>query len=470
MKKGLYIKIHSARTMIALLMAVFLFGFTSTALAGEEIYREFMRISQGQGDTRLFAKINDAAEKFDWSEAEQIGFKGNLRLLKIEGSESPDAQLFMVRASSGELYLLAPPPADAPDHTRASYNTDDLKNKLGDKLIFDLLKVDREVEGQTYSFVYLAEPPMRMALDRIFKICIVLMLFFVMVGMGLTLTVEDFRRVFKKPKAILTGAFLQWVIMPLVAVALARMLGFYTAFPFIFVGFVLITVSPGGVTSNLMTFYAKGDLALSISLTSFSTVLSIFFTPFFLALYCANVPEVNIPVKLIVQTITILVLIPLVVGMTVQAKAPNFAKKATPVFAALGIIALLFLIIAGVLSNLEVFTETERYSVKFYSGVFLLTLLGMIVGIVFPKLLKIDNYQVRALSLETGLRNASLAMALALLIQDYMGDFYSSMFVTSAMFGLMMYVAGFISIWAYKKWLPLDETPEMEVSVVPEKA
>ena len=468
MKQNLRARLCAGRTVIVLLTAVILFGFSSTAMAGEGIYREFMRISQGQGDTQLFAKINAAAKELDWTGAQQIAFKGNLRLLKIEGATGEDAQIYMVRDISGELHLLAPPPADAPDHTRANYV--ELEKKLGDKFTFNLLKVDGQVEGKTYSFVYLAEPPMRTALDRVFKICIVLMLFFVMVGMGLTLTVEDFRRVFQKPKAILTGAVLQWALMPLVAVGLGRMLGFYEAFPFIFVGFVLITVSPGGVTSNLMTFYAKGDLALSISLTSFSTVLSIFFTPFFLALYCANVPEVNIPVKLIVQTIIILVLIPLVVGMTVQAKAPKFAKKATPVFAALGIIALLFLIIAGVLSNLEVFTETERYSVKFYSGVFALTLLGMIVGIVFPKLLKISNYQVRALSLETGLRNASLAMALALLIQDYMGDFYSSMFVTSAMFGLLMYVAGFLSIWGYKKLLPLDGTPEMEVKVAPEKA
>lgn len=468
MAQGLCNWLRTGKTVIALLALVFLLGFASTALASEETYREFMRISQGQGDAQLFAKINAAAKRLDWAGAQQIEFKGNLRLLKIEGAEREDDQIFMVRDISGELHLLAPPPADAPDHTRANYI--ELEKKLGDKFTFNLLRVEGQVEGKTYSFVYLAEPPMRTALDRVFKICIVLMLFFVMVGMGLTLTVEDFRRVFQKPKAIFTGAVLQWAIMPVIAVAMGRVLGFYEAFPFIFVGFVLITVSPGGVTSNLMTFYAKGDLALSISLTSFSTVLSIFFTPFFLALYCANVPEVNIPVKLIVQTIIILVLVPLAVGMTVQAKAPGVAKKATPVFAALGIIALLFLIIAGVLSNLEVFSDTERYSVRFYSGVFALTLLGMIVGIVFPKLMKISNYQVRALSLETGLRNASLAMALALLIQDFMGDFYSSMFVTSAMFGLLMYVAGFISIWVYKKLLPLEGTPEMEVKVAPEKA
>ena len=84
---------------------------------------------------------------------------------------------------------------------------------------------------------------------------------------------------------------------------LGHLLGFYQQYPFIFVGMILITAIPGGVTSNLMTYYAKGDLALSISLTSFSTVLSIVFTPLMLSLYCANMPEVTIPVKIVIQTI-----------------------------------------------------------------------------------------------------------------------------------------------------------------------
>jgi predicted Na+-dependent transporter len=228
---------------------------------------------------------------------------------------------------------------------------------------------------------------------------------------------------------------------------------------------VLIAVSPGGVTSNLMTYYAKGDLALSISLTSFSTVLSLVFTPLLLTLYCANVPEVNIPVKMVIQTIIILVIIPLAVGMSVRKRWPNFATKATPFFSALGVIALLFLIVAGLLGNLDMFADTERYGFSFYTMVFILTMAGMILGAVIPKLIGINNYQTRAISLETGLRNASLAMALSLLIQDYMGDFYSSMFFTSAIFGLWMYVAGFISIAVYKKLLPVQPRPDYEFPV-----
>ncbi len=449
------------RMLILLLFSALALGAASAAWAGEEMYRNFMLISKGKGDARLFEKLNGASKNLDWSKAREIEFKGNLRLLKREGATGDAAYLYMVRDVNGELHLLSLPPKDAPGETKDMYAG--LDGMLGDKFIFKLTGVKGVVDGTAYSFVRLTEAPLRTRLDRIFKISIVLMLFFVMVGMGLTLTVADFKRVFQKPRGMLTGAFLQWAVMPLVAVAIGRVMGFYETFPFIFVGMVLILVSPGGVTSNLMTYYAKGDLALSISLTSFSTVLSLFFTPFLMALYCANVPEVNIPVALIVQSIIVLVIVPLAVGMTVNARAPKVAQKMTPIFSALGIVALLFLIIAGILSNIEVFADTERLGVKFYTMVFMLTILGMIMGAVIPKLIKISNYQTRAISLETGLRNASLAMAIALLIQDYMGDFHSSMFVTSAMFGLLMYIAGFISIWVYSKLLPVEGEPEYEM-------
>ena len=131
------------------------------------------------------------------------------------------------------------------------------------------------------------------------------------------------------------------------------------------------------------------------------------------------------------------------------------AKKLIPVFSLLGIIALLFLIVAGILSNLEGFADTKRHGVLFYLMVFLLTLSGMVICAAVPVLFNVTHFQVRAISLETGLRNASLAMTIALLIQDSMGDFHSSMFWVSGMFGLSMYVAGLIAIKVYPKFFPL---------------
>ncbi len=426
---------------------------------GAALYRRLSQMAGDKGDRSIFEQLNAGARKLEWSRGEENVFKGHLRIIRAQPDNgTPDRQaIYLLRELTGEVYILEIP-ADAAEREEGALSPyAGLDGKFESKLEIRALLMTGTIGGIDYRFARLVEAPVQPALDRVFRIAIILMLFFVMVGMGLTLTFKDFALVFTKPRGIVLGQLLQFGFMPFLAMAMGHLLGFYQQYPFIFVGMILITAIPGGVTSNLMTYYAKGDLALSISLTSFSTVLSILFTPLLLTLYCANMPEVDIPVKTVVQTIMILVIIPLIVGMSVRGRWPRFAAKATPFFSALGIIALLALIIAGVLSNLHVFADTDRYGVKFYTTVFALTFLGMVSGIVFSKMIGINNYQTRAISLETGLRNSALAMTIALLIQDAMGDFYSSMFVTSGLFGLIMYVAGIIAIFLYKPLLPIEK-------------
>ncbi len=431
-------------------------GFANDG-SDEALYRKLSEIAIGQGDSPLFDRLNNDSRNMDWDRADETEFVGNLRILKSirEGTAGSGARIYLLRKLTGELYILSLPadPSALVEDADSPYAG--LDGISGNKMVFKVKTMRAAVDGEAYKFAKLTARPEQMKLDRIFKICIILMLFSVMVGMGMTLTFKDFALVFKKPRGIILGEILQFGLMPFLAMCLGRLLGFYEQYPFIFVGMILITAIPGGVTSNLMTYYAKGDLALSISLTSFSTVMSIVFTPLLLALYCADMPEITIPVKIVVQTILILVIIPLIIGMAIRGKWQAFAEKTTPFFSALGIIALLVLIIAGVLSNLNIFADTARYGFKFYMTLFSLTMLGMLFGILFSKLLRIDNYQTRAISLETGLRNAALAMTIALLLQDSMGDFYSSMFVTSGMFGLIMYLAGILSIILYKHVLPV---------------
>lgn len=424
----------------------------------EALYKQLSGIAfSADSDLSLFTKLNNAARTQDWTAGKETQFVGNLRILKSVQAPADEnrAQIYLLRKLSGELFILSVPADPAARAEAADSIYAGLDGISGSKMVFNVKVLDAVIDGATYPMAAFTAKPTQMKLDKIFKICIILMLFFVMVGMGMTLTFKDFALVFTKPRGIILGELLQFGFMPFLAMCIGRLFGFYEHYPFIFVGMILITATPGGVTSNLMTYYAKGDLALSISLTSFSTVMSIVFTPLLLAFYCAGMPEIAIPVKLVVQTILILVIIPLVVGMAVRGKWQTFAEKATPFFSALGIIALLILIIAGVLSNLDAFADTDRQGVKFYTTIFLLTMLGMVFGIVFSKLVGINNYQTRAISLETGLRNSALAMTIALLIQDSMGDFYSSMFITSGMFGLIMYLAGVISIFLYKPLLPV---------------
>ena len=437
------------------LMAALLISMPSNGWADEDqdarLYRKLS--AAASGDASFLNHLKTRAQQLDWTHAEEENFSGHLRMIRPLTANG--RAIYLLRELKGAIYLLDLPEDPKLLESSAQSPYAGLNDKFESKLNFHVQVLPETIDGEAFRFVRLIDAPVQPTLDRVFKLCIILMLFFVMVGMGLTLTFKDFALVFTKPRGIILGEILQFGLMPLLAFALGHLLGFYQQYPFIFVGMILITAIPGGVTSNLMTYYAKGDLALSISLTSFSTVLSILFTPLLLALYCVNMPEVDVPVKTVVQTIMILVIIPLAVGMSVRGKWPTLADKSTPFFSALGIIALLALILAGVLSNIHVFKDTARYGVKFYSTVFALTMLGMIFGIVLAKLAKINNYQTRAISLETGLRNSALAMTIALLIQDAMGDFYSSMFVTSGIFGLTMYLSGVIAIFLYKPLLPV---------------
>ncbi|MFH2066985.1 MAG: bile acid:sodium symporter [Pseudomonadota bacterium] len=426
-------------------------------LNDEQLFNKLSSTANGNGDIQDLIRLDRVAQSLDWDQASPKDFTGFLRIIrlrsKVEGSDL--SGVYLLRTMTGEIYVLSVPQDKKLIEEGAGSYYAGLDEMYKSKMEFRIDSTAATVDGQNYVFARFRDKPQQVMLDKIFKISIVLMLFFVMVGMGLTLTFKDFSIVFTKPRGMIVGQILQFGAMPLLAFAFGHWFGFYTDYPFIFVGMILITAIPGGVTSNLMTYYAKGDLALSIALTSFSTILSLFFTPFLLKFYCANMPSVSIPVGLVMQTILILVIIPLIIGMSVRSKAPEFSKKATPFFSALGLVALLVLIVAGVFGNISVFSDTARYGLRFYSTVFMLTFFGMMSGIIFSKVVGINNYQTRAISLETGLRNAALAMTIAILIQDAMGDFYSSMLVTSGLFGLVMYVAGILSIILYKLILPL---------------
>lgn len=433
------------------IMIVLFFISNTVALgngnSGESFYK-YLSTLTNDGNNIVIEKLNTTSRGLVWDNATSLQFKGNFRFLTSAKPGNEDqSKLFLIRSVNGEVFILS-----IPDRANPYYQN--LEELIKSKLYFDIKVLETDLDNVNYQFAQFITPPIQPTFDKIFKLMIILMLFLVMIGMGLTLTGKDFAILIAKPKGIIIGEILQFGVMPLIAAGLGYLMGFHENYPYIYVGMILITATPGGVTSNLMTHYAKGDVALSVSLTSISTVLSIFFVPLLLNAYCANIPDVKVPTNTIALTIIVLVIVPLGIGMLFRKLKESFARRLIPIFNILGIIALLFLIIAGILSNLEGFADTERHGVLFYTMVLSLTASGLIVGGILPKLLKIKNYQVRAISLETGLRNASLAMTISLLIQDSMGDFHSSMFWVSGMFGLTMYVSGLIAIKIYPKLFP----------------
>jgi predicted Na+-dependent transporter len=441
--------------LIGLTLFVSLFVINRPVMAdensGEEMYK-YLSERVNMGDSAFIGMLNAASRELDWSNAENLEFQGHLRFLTSPaGGDADQSRLFFIRnAQKGRIYILSIPDRGHPDYQA-------LEELIENKLKFNVRLVEAEIDDATYQFAQFNTRPEQPLFDKVFRLMIILMLFLIMVGMGLTLTGKDFAVLISKPRGIIVGEILQFGIMPLIAMGFGYLLGFHESYPYIYVGMILITATPGGVTSNLMTHYAKGDVALSVSLTSISTVLSIFFVPLLLNAYCANMPDVKVPTSTIMVTIVVLVIVPLAIGMVFRHFKEVLAKKLIPVFNILGVIALLFLIIAGIFNNLEGFADTQRHGFRFYSMILLLTFSGMFVGALVPLLFGISKFQTRAISLETGLRNASLAMTIALLIQDSMGDFHSSMFWVSGMFGLSMYIAGLVAIKVYPKILPVSD-------------
>jgi BASS family bile acid:Na+ symporter len=423
--------------------------------SGEEVYKKLSEIVRNSDKTEILEKLYKNINTINWTDTEKSEFEGHIRYIDPGENVIGGAGFFILREEMGEVFILAMPEKSTEPEKDIFFSHDELKEMVQHKMVFTVRIEKGQVGSDVYSYVKLIEKPYRHILDRLFFTAIILFLFFIMVGIGMKITPDEFILVFKYPRGIIIGPILQFGLLPLLALLLGVLAGFRESYPFIYAGIILVACSPGGIISNLMTYWGKGDLALSISMTAVTTVLSIFFTPFLLALYTHNLPEARIPVMVVFKQILVLVLIPLFIGMLIKSKAPAFAKKTEKFLSMLGIVALFFIIGAGVLDNLEKFMDTTRYGIKFHFVLLLLPLSGMIVSILCAKLLRINNFQTRAIGLETGIRNAVLAMTIAILLQDRVGDFYNSMLFATALYGLWMYPAGFGMIFLFKKLLPV---------------
>ncbi|MBN2159677.1 MAG: bile acid:sodium symporter [Spirochaetes bacterium] len=438
------------RTITGVIICLMAFAVSAAAAPNsktEDLYKYLSKKVISEKDSAFVDGLNARSRGLDWSAAKKIDLKGNLRILKAktDGEKGAPGPLYFIRDTEDNMHILSMPEEGGP-------SAEALKKMSENRMYFNLETAAGDYDGRAYSFARLAGEPKAILLDRVFKILIVLMLFLVMVGMGLTLKISDFTVVFRKPLGIVIGVICQYGVMPLVALGLSHVFGYYEAYPFIYLGLILATASPAGVTSNLLTHFAKGDLALSISLTSISTVLALFCMPLLLSLYGNTGPGTSVPALLIAQTIIVLVIIPLGVGMTIRAKFEKIALKAAPIFSAMGLITVIFIMATGVVANIDALADTERYNVSFYFSPMLLAAAGMIIGMVVAKIIRLPARQIRSLAFETGMRNSALSLTIAILIQDQIGDFYSSLFMVNGVYGIAMYIPGLITVQLFRKF------------------
>jgi len=228
----------------------------------------------------------------------------------------------------------------------------------------------------------------------------------IMLAMGLTLTTRDFANVAKSRKAMAVGVVLQFLIMPAAAWTVATLFGFG---PELMIGMLLVGSVAGGTSSNVMCYLAKGDTALSISMTAASTIIGVFLTPVLASFFAGQ--SIDVPVQPMLMTLLQVVLVPVAIGVALNEFASKWIRKIEGLFPYVSMFAIL-LIIAIVVALNAGKIATVGLIVAF--AVILHNAIGLALGYGITALLGFDRKICRTIAFEVGLQNSGLATALAL--------------------------------------------------------
>ena len=274
------------------------------------------------------------------------------------------------------------------------------------------------------------------------KVVLPLSLAFIMLTLGLGLRVADFGRVFKMPKAFCLGLLNQMVLLPLVAFGIAWAVGLPEALA---VGFMILALSPGGVTTNVLTKLAKGNTALSISLTAVVTLLSVLTVPFMVGFSVdffmgASAPAID--TMSLSQKMVLLTLVPVCIGMFFNRLAPGVVAAVAPWLSRIAVVLFGAIIVLAILANKEPLLANAWTLGPAVVGLMVSMLL---IGILTGKTAKLSVSDQTTVAIETGIQNGTLGIAVASLIAgQLLGDVEGmSMFaLPSAVYGSVMYLIG----------------------------
>ena len=231
------------------------------------------------------------------------------------------------------------------------------------------------------------------------------LLMIVMFGMGLTLKFEDFKVVFTRPKDIIIGAIAQFTIMPLLAFLLSIIFKLPNELA---VGVILVGTCPGGTSSNVMTYLAKGDVALSVGMTSVSTILAPIATPLLTLLYAGQRVNVN-AVNMFISIVQV-VIIPIGLGFIINRFFHKFTSHIKEILPLISVLAIVSIVAAVVSANSS---RLMQVGYLIIIVVILHNCLGYLLGFIVGKLLRLNNSKCKAISIEVGMQNSGLATSLA---------------------------------------------------------
>jgi BASS family bile acid:Na+ symporter len=277
-------------------------------------------------------------------------------------------------------------------------------------------------------------------MDKASTIVLASSLIIIMLGMGLSLVADDFKRIIVYPKAIAVGLVNQMIILPLIGFAIAVM---FPLAPEIAIGLMILAACPGGPTSNLIAHLAKGDTALSVTLTALSSFITILTIPFIvnfaLVHFLKEGQMIRLDVVDSIKNIFIIIIIPIIIGMLIRRYREGFAlKMAKPVRIASAIV--LALVIIGI-----VIKEKENFVSYFQQAgivALLLNVSTMIVGYFSAKLFRIKEKRAISISIESGIQNGTLAITVAVVL---LGS--TEFAIAPAIYSLLMFFTGGVVIF-----------------------
>jgi bile acid:Na+ symporter, BASS family len=273
----------------------------------------------------------------------------------------------------------------------------------------------------------------------------------IMLGMGLSLVPEDFQRITKYPKAVAIGLVSQLVILPIIGFLIASIVPMQ---PEIAVGLVIVSICPGGASSNLITYLAKGDVVLSVSLTALSSIITVFTIPILanLALqrFLGKSAAIELPVIQTMVQIFLITLFPCGLGMWIRQRFPDVARSLEKVTNQLAIVFLLAIISVLIIREWQ---RLPQFITQVGIGVVLLNVIASFTGFWFSKLFKLKISQQICIAIEVGIQNGTLAIAItAGLLKN------PDMAVPAAVYSLFMYVTALIAIFYGRKLTPNEIT------------
>ena len=276
------------------------------------------------------------------------------------------------------------------------------------------------------------------------------LLMIVMFGMGLTMKAGDFAVVFSRPRDVVVGCAAQFLVMPLLAYGLGKAFGLNAE---LMTGVILVGTCPGGTSSNVITYLAKGDTALSVGMTSVSTLLAPLLTPALTYLYLRASVEVDVQAMFV--SIVQVVLLPIALGVLINRFFGKYTEKAKDALPSVSVAAICMIVAAVVSRNNEKIMSTGAVV---FAVVVLHNLLGYLCGFLVGVLFKMDVPRKKAVSVEIGMQNSGLAVSLA-------GSAFPNLAaatVPGAVFSVWHNISGAILAGIFRRYRPAGSEPHGE--------